>query len=74
MKRLFKMGSGLANVIAALFALILLALCAHAQDLDRRDFLKADLSSFNQVPSVLAPWKIRGPDRRVHFGARPTAV
>ena len=41
-------------MLAALFALILLALCAQAQDLDRRDFLKADLVSFNQVPSVLA--------------------
>lgn len=40
---------------AAVFAFALHTNPAHAQDWDRRDPLKAELVSFNQVPSVLAP-------------------
>jgi hypothetical protein len=62
MKRLSTMGSGFtlllttlsALALAGLFILILAPLTAHAQDWDHRDFLRADLVSFNQVPSVLA--------------------
>jgi len=42
-------------LLLALFMLVLQAIHAHAQDWYRRDFLKAELTSFEQVPSVLAP-------------------
>lgn len=41
-------------VLAALSALVLGLSFVQAQDWDRKDSLKAELSSFNQVPSVLA--------------------
>ena len=54
MKKLFKNAKTLCVIVASLgFALQTSA--AHAQDWDRRDFLKAELTSFEQVPSVLAP-------------------
>lgn len=42
-------------VIAASVAFALQTSSARAQDWDRKDFLKAELTSFEQVPSVLAP-------------------
>jgi len=42
------------SLIAALFAICLQTGTAHAQDWDHKDSLRAELSPFNQVPSVLA--------------------
>ncbi|HTZ89192.1 MAG TPA: CHRD domain-containing protein [Alloacidobacterium sp.] len=41
--------------LTPLFAFALYTNAAHAQEWDRKDALKADLSPFEQVPSVLAP-------------------
>jgi hypothetical protein len=54
MKKLFK-NAKTPLMIAASLAFALQTNAAHAQDWDRRDFLKAELISFEQVPSVLAP-------------------
>ena len=42
-----------ALILAAAFALVLHSGTSYAQDWDQRDSLKAELNSFNQVPSVL---------------------
>lgn len=56
MKKAFihRMLSTFLPVAAVLSALVLGMGFVQAQDWDRRDSLKAELSSFNQVPSVLA--------------------
>jgi hypothetical protein len=56
MRKLFNksiLGESL-SLITALFALCLQTGAAHAQDWNRTDHLRAELSSLSQVPSVLA--------------------